>query len=66
MTIRLGVLTIGESPRSDALTADMQAALGAGYKLIERGALDTLVKPLDPGRLRKAVGECRRLVASAS
>lgn len=31
-----------------------------------RGTLDTLVKPLEPGRLRQAVGECRRLTAAAS
>lgn len=42
MTVRLGVLTIGETPRSDGLTADMQLALGSGYQLIERGALDGL------------------------
>jgi protein AroM len=42
MSIKLGVLTIGEAPRPDALTGDMQSALGPQFELVERGALDGL------------------------
>ena len=38
----LGVLTIGQSPRPDGLAADIQAIVGAGVRVIERGALDGL------------------------
>lgn len=53
MRIKLGVLTIGEAPRPDALTSDMQAALGPQFELVERGALEGLsdaeVEALAPG-----------------
>ncbi|MFZ5822931.1 MAG: AroM family protein [Bacillota bacterium] len=65
MTVRLGVLTIGESPRSDALTADMQEALGSGYQLIERGALDTL-SDADVAALAPTAGEYTLITLRAS
>lgn len=40
--IHLGVLTIGETPRSDGLSQEMSEALGPGYRLVECGALDGL------------------------
>lgn len=42
MSLILGVLTIGEAPRPDMLTAEMERALGGGCRLVERGALDGL------------------------
>lgn len=42
MTVKLGVLTIGEAPRPDSLTADMRVTLGPGFEIVERGALDGL------------------------
>ena len=49
----VGVLTIGQSPRFDALGAEVAAVLGAGFDLVERGALDGLtaaeVEALAPG-----------------
>jgi protein AroM len=44
MTVKLGVLTIGEAPRPDALTKEMQATLGPQFELVERGALDGLTE----------------------
>ena len=38
----IGVLTIGQSPRSDRLGEDVRAVLGPGFRVIERGALDGL------------------------
>ncbi|HET7037440.1 MAG TPA: AroM family protein [Thermomicrobiaceae bacterium] len=38
----LGVLTIGQSPRADGLTRDVQAIVGPGVRVVERGALDGL------------------------
>lgn len=40
----LGVLTIGQSPRPDGLAADVQTIVGPGLRVIERGALDGLVR----------------------
>lgn len=49
----LGILTIGQSPRPDGLARDVQAVLGSGVQVIERGALDGLsreeVDALQPG-----------------
>lgn len=42
MTARLGLLTIGQSPRPDGLARDVAAIAGAGVEVIERGALDGL------------------------
>jgi protein AroM len=39
---RLGLLTIGQSPRRDGLARDVRAALGADFEVLERGALDGL------------------------
>lgn len=39
---RLGLLTIGQSPRHDGLAQDISATLGPGFEIIERGALDGL------------------------
>ena len=39
---RLGLLTIGQSPRRDGLAQDVRTALGAGFEVVERGALDGL------------------------
>jgi protein AroM len=38
----VGLLTIGQSPRSDALGAEVAAVMGPGFAVIERGALDGL------------------------
>ena len=38
----LGVLTIGQSPRADGLTRDVQAIVGPEIRVVERGALDGL------------------------
>lgn len=49
----IGVLTIGEAPRPDALARDVAAVLGPDYEIRERGALDGLsageVAELRPG-----------------
>jgi protein AroM len=49
----VGVLTIGQAPRFDALGAEVAAVLGAGFRVVERGALDGLtasqVEALSPG-----------------
>lgn len=39
-TRTIGVLTIGQSPRSDGLGDDVRAVLGPATRVIERGALD--------------------------
>lgn len=38
----IGALTIGQSPRADDLATEVAAALGPGFRLVERGALDGL------------------------
>lgn len=38
----IGVLTIGQSPRPDGLSKDIQAVLGPNLRVVERGALDGL------------------------
>ncbi|MBA2521045.1 MAG: AroM family protein [Chloroflexia bacterium] len=52
-TTTVGVLTIGQSPRPDTLSQDMQAVLGSRVRVIERGALDELseteIQRLAPG-----------------
>jgi protein AroM len=42
VTTAVGVLTIGQAPRRDGLGAEISAVLGAGFRVIERGALDGL------------------------
>jgi len=50
---KLGLLTIGQAPRADALADDVQAVLGDAAEVVERGALDGLtfdeVAALAPG-----------------
>jgi protein AroM len=41
-TKTVGVLTIGQSPRPDGLSQDLQAVLGSRVRVVERGALDGL------------------------
>lgn len=43
--IRVGVLTIGQAPRADRMAAEIGAVLGAGFEIVERGALDGLDRP---------------------
>jgi len=49
----VGVLTIGQAPRPDRLGYEVQAVLGDGYRMVERGALDDLdrdqVRAIAPG-----------------
>jgi protein AroM len=49
----VGLLTIGQSPRFDALAAEVGAVMGPGFAVIERGALDGLpaaeLEVLGPG-----------------
>ncbi len=40
--IKIGLLTIGQSPRRDGLARDVGIALGEGFDVLERGALDGL------------------------
>ncbi len=40
----IGVLTIGQSPRPDGLSQDIQAVLGPSMRVVERGALDGLAE----------------------
>ena len=40
--VKIGLLTIGQSPRSDGLAHDVQLVLGDAFEVIERGALDGL------------------------
>jgi len=42
VTRRIGVLTIGQSPRPDRLGHDIQEVLGPGFAVVESGALDDL------------------------
>jgi protein AroM len=42
VTRRLGVLTIGQSPRADGLGRDVQQIVGPEVEVVERGALDGL------------------------
>lgn len=39
---RLGLLTLGQSPRPDGLFADVSAVVGPGVEILEYGALDGL------------------------
>lgn len=39
---RLGILTLGQSPRPDNLAEDVASALGPSSEVVERGALDGL------------------------
>jgi protein AroM len=38
----LGVVTVGQSPRPDNMTRDIQTVVGSGISVVERGALDGL------------------------
>ncbi len=40
--IRIGLLTIGQSPRADGLARDVTSVLGPGFEVLECGALDGL------------------------
>lgn len=40
----LGVLTIGQAPRRDALAADVRTIVGSEVRVVERGALDGLTR----------------------
>ena len=40
ITGTIGVLTIGQSPRPDRLSQDIQVVLGPGLQVVDRGALD--------------------------
>jgi hypothetical protein len=45
---KLGLLTIGQAPRADALADDVQAVLGDAAEVVERGALDGLTFTRSP------------------
>ena len=56
---RIGVLTIGQSPRADHLGDDVRAVLGPTTTVLERGALDGMsdddiatIAPTDPSEYR--------------
>ncbi|MDQ3695197.1 MAG: AroM family protein [Chloroflexota bacterium] len=57
-TWAIGVLTIGQSPRPDGLSRDIQAVLGARVRVVERGALDGLAAD-DVERLAPAADDYR-------
>ena len=40
--VKIGLLTIGQAPRADGLARDVGKALGNGFTVVERGALDGL------------------------
>ena len=42
---RIGVVTIGASPRPDGLVTEISQVLGEGFELVEAGALDGLPRP---------------------
>ncbi len=44
MAKRIGVVTIGATPRPDGLVTEIGQILGGGYELLEAGALDGLSK----------------------